>query len=68
MRVERVKGNVVRIVLSKRNLQVLLNKLNRPESFKTIYKDGVFVVAETDEVHYIDHEPGPMHPKDLPQP
>lgn len=61
-------GNVVRVVLSRRNLQALLAKLDgSPEdSARTIYKDTdigvVFVTAEEDVEHYRGVRPGVMHP------
>lgn len=53
---------VVGVVLSKRNLLTLLTKLTLPGSACTIYKDGIYVSAEADDVHYQGREPGPMIP------
>lgn len=69
MKVTRVNG-ALQVTLSKRNLQTLLNKLDRAESKRTIYKftnEGlVFVTAEDDATHYSDRTPGAMHPEDAP--
>ena len=62
MRIERVEGKIVSVVLSRRNLRALLIKLDTPESACAIYKDYVYLRAEEDADHYIDREPGPMHP------
>jgi hypothetical protein len=61
MRVERCEGGM-RIVLSARNLKVLLSKLALPDSACTITMDGVFVSAEPDAQHYQGRAPGEMHP------
>lgn len=61
MRTER-QGGRIRVVLSKRNLLVLLTKLDWDESARTIINGDVAVSAEPDEEHYKDHEPGEMHP------
>lgn len=57
-------GDRVIVRLSRRNLLSLLTKLDHPESARTIYRDtdGGFlaVVAESDEAHYKDRQPGPM--------
>ncbi len=66
----------MKLVLSRRNLVTLLNKLDRVKrgetSARTIIKrvDGalpvsVEVVAEEDEVVYADREPGDVLPQDL---
>lgn len=57
------------ITLSRRNLLVLLAKLDRVAaggtSFCTIEKgDGTLVTAEEDSVHYANRAPGAMLPKD----
>lgn len=59
----RVEGQT--IVLSRRNLQVLLAKLDGhpADSACTIYKDGFYVKAEEDADHYGDRLPGEMHPE-----
>lgn len=49
-----------RITLSRRNLLTLLHKLDVPDSRRTIFKDGIFVAAEEDSVHYGDVRPGRM--------
>jgi len=63
----REAGNETReIVLSERNLQVLLNKVKRyPQSQCTIIKPcGTRVRAEPDDIHYNGRTPGAMHPID----
>ena len=54
------------VVLSERNLRVLLNKLKRyPDSACAIIKPcGTVVRVEPDEVHYSDRVPGVMHSLD----
>lgn len=53
--------------LSRRNLQALLVKLDQPGSACTIIggrdAPGFTVIAEDDDVHYSDREPGVMHPE-----
>jgi len=67
------------IYLTRRNLQTLLNKLERPESRKTIIKfDTVhpefpcstpcIVTAIEDDDYYTDRDAGDMHHKDTPVP
>ena len=60
----------VEIVLSRRNLQTLLNKLADPKSLKTIYmmvtQGNIYIRAEEDAVHYAHREPGEMHPDHVP--
>ena len=55
------------ILLSKRNLLALLNKVDDPDSLKTIYKwtggVNVKIVAEPDDLHYGEGEPGMMSAK-----
>jgi len=65
------------IFLTRRNLTTLLNKLDRPESHKTIIKrdnlhpkypqtmSECIVTAVEDEEYYTDREPGPINPLDL---
>jgi hypothetical protein len=58
----------VDVVLSRRNLRVLLQKLDMAGSARTIYidtEDGwrVYVKSEDDEEHYVDRAPGEMHPQ-----
>jgi hypothetical protein len=70
MRIERlVPGQVIEVVLSRRNLTSLLAKLNGypPNSACTITRDcgefGHLVVrAEPDSEHYDERSPGAMHP------
>lgn len=65
----RIDGSVVTVALSRRNLLVLLAKLDDPLSLRTLIKredDGLLTVtAEEDQVHYNRPEggPGPMHPR-----
>ncbi len=65
------------VYLTRRNLQTLLNKLERPESRKTIIKyDTVHplypcttetvVTAIEDEDYYIDREAGDVYHEDRP--
>jgi hypothetical protein len=64
MRIERgPDGEVVRVVLSRRNLRSLLLKLEDPLSLCTLLADGVFVAAEHDQDHYATREPGQVHPR-----
>jgi hypothetical protein len=64
-----VAEGAIYVRLSERNLRTLLNKLQRPMSLKTLVRDSrgqrLIITAESDEVHYQDREPGPMHPDDL---
>lgn len=57
------------LVLSRRNLQALLNKLDRPDSARTLVggtrAPGVVIKAEEDQQHYADVPfAGPVHPLD----
>ncbi len=68
------------LVLTRRNLETLLSKLDRyakgDSTFCTIVKpiqedtDGIvgniMVTAMENEEYYIDREPGPVHPLDDP--
>ena len=66
------------VYLTRRNLQTLLNKLDRgDESAKTIIKydtvhpkypcsDVTIVCALEDDEYYSDRVAGPVHPKDEP--
>jgi hypothetical protein len=65
------------LYLSRRNLLVLLNKLDRKGSNQTIIKndtehpkypasDRTIVVAIEDADYYTDREPGGVHPEDVP--
>lgn len=65
------KENDGTIVLSRRNLRTLLNKIDDPESSKTIEGGddalGVRIVAECDSDHYnhpdrLSRTAGPVHP------
>lgn len=59
------------IELTRRNLEILLQKLDDPLSHATIEKDGIYVRAVEgeeflvkpveDAEHYSDREPGPMY-------
>jgi hypothetical protein len=64
-----LSAGLVRVILSKRNLLTLLTKLDRPGSWRTIFKAkagleiaALAVSAETDAEHYLDRVPGVMHP------
>ena len=66
MRVDRDKDKkTLTVVLSRRNLQVLLQQLDTRNTAVTLVRDmedGITLVVQTedDEEHYRDHEPGPM--------
>lgn len=54
---------LVRVTLSRRNLKSLLAKLDKP-SMRTLCRRcengvGLIVVAEDDDRHYLDRDPGP---------
>lgn len=51
------------LTLSRRNLLTLLAKLDGypPGSACMIEKDGLYVKAEEDHIHYSDRPPGEMH-------
>ena len=64
------------VYLTRRNLQTLLNKLDRPESQRTIIKHDTvhpdypctavtMVVALEDKDYYVDRPAGAMHPLDV---
>lgn len=56
-------SDIVRVELSKRNLEVLLGKLETKDqtgSFCTIEKDNIFITAVRDEMHYSETQPGIM--------
>ena len=58
-------GIVYGVELTRRNLLVLLSKLDRSDSAKTLMTGGSFFVrAVEDDAHYADRTPGPMHPDD----
>ena len=58
-------GIVYGVELTRRNLVVLLSKLDRSDSAKTLMTGGSFFVrAVEDDAHYADRTPGPMHPDD----
>lgn len=66
-----IPGNPPTVELTRRNLSVLLQKLDDPLSHAAIAKDGIYVRAVEgeeflvkpveDEEHYSDREPGPMY-------
>ena len=65
MKVIRDSGAVYGVELTRRNLLILLSKLDRSDSAKTIMTGGSFFVrAVEDDAHYADRTPGPMHPDD----
>jgi hypothetical protein len=55
---------VIRVELTRRNLEVLLAKLDDPNSTRTLYKGdcevAAFITAVENDVHYGDRDPGPM--------
>lgn len=63
-----VVGEVIKLRLSRKNIQTLLDKLNGtpPNSARTIFRSTkgwkVFVTAEENGEHYMDRTPGVMHP------
>lgn len=61
-----VGERVIRVRLSRRNLEALLHKLTMPGSARTITAQingyHLVVVAEESGNHYVGREPGPMHP------
>jgi hypothetical protein len=64
MRVDR-DDKTLTVVLSRRNLLVLLQKLDMGDAAHTLVRemdDGIMlrVLPEDDAQHYRDHEPGPM--------
>jgi hypothetical protein len=70
MDIKRLNDQGVHITLSRRNLETLLSKIDRPESARTIGrqtdKGAVWVTSEPDEYHYQGREPGIVHPLDEP--
>lgn len=50
-----------RLELTRRNLEVLLEKLDDPASVRTISNDGFTVTAVENEEHYSNRLPGPMY-------
>lgn len=61
------KGNEVVLRLSRRNLVVLLDKVERDGSVRTLTRPSpggrtFTIIAERDEDHYGDRTPGPVHP------
>jgi hypothetical protein len=63
MRLEFVDdGWTVRVVLSRRNLESLLAKLDIPGSHRTLWNGQVIVTAEDNEAHYQGRLPGDMDP------
>jgi hypothetical protein len=79
-RVRRHQGRAVRVntvYLTRRNLLTLLNKLDRPDSSRTIIKCDTdhpkypctrmtAVIAVEDADYYTDRQAGPVHPMDEP--
>lgn len=59
-----LESDFIYFVLTRRNLETLLAKLNGhpPGSSCTILKGGVFVRAVENEAHYSERTPGPIHP------
>lgn len=62
---------VVRVYLSKRNLETLLLKLGEADSQRTLISHdcddlgwALVVTAEPNEKHYAEREPGEMHPRE----
>jgi hypothetical protein len=53
---------IIGVELTRRNLEVLLAKLDMPDSARTIIDptDTIFVRAVENEVHYANRAPGPM--------
>ena len=49
------------IELTRRNLEILLLKLDDPLSRRTIQRDGYAVTAVEDETHYHNRAPGEMY-------
>ena len=73
MHAKKIDNNVIEVRISRRNLTVLLDKLdngiNGEESACTIFKEiedfgELILVAESDEEHYTNKgiTPGVMHP------
>jgi hypothetical protein len=74
----------MKLYLTRRNLQTLINKLDRKaaggETACTIIKNRndadplrqsmpqIYVIAVEDEEFYVNRGPGPMHPLDEPKP
>lgn len=63
-----VKGELIKVTMSRRNLQTLLFKLDEPSSKRTLLKQvdgGMLVVqAEEDADHYGYKHPGVVHPRE----
>jgi hypothetical protein len=61
------RGDEILVELSRRNLEMLLAKLDDPASVRTIHQvseDGqihVFVRAVENQEHYENRDPGPMY-------
>ena len=53
-------GNTLIVEFTRRNLEVLLAKLDMPNSQRTIEKDGVFVTAVENVEHYAERDAGGM--------
>lgn len=56
-------GDVLGVELTRRNLTILLEKLDMPDSARTISQD-IFITAVEDDVHYANRSPGAMLRKD----
>ena len=59
------ESRVCRIELTRRNLEVLLAKLDDPKSERTLGKrteevGAIWVTAVENDTHYADRSPGPM--------
>lgn len=68
MNVTKVGHRTIVVTLSERNLRALLLKVDDPHSHRTLVRrtEGdlmLWVTAEKDEDHYVDRQPGRMHPR-----
>lgn len=66
-----MSDTLTEVTVSERNLRSLLNKLERPDSARTLVKteesgQTIILVAEHDGPHYAGREPGPVHEADDP--
>ena len=68
MKAAKLHNGAIIVTLSERNLLVLLSKLKRENSAKTLCKTTeagfIMLVVEPDAEHYGTTTPGKMHPKD----
>lgn len=60
-----IQGKFVHLILSRRNLEILLKKLDKPESAHTIFamvygNHRVYVTSEENAIHYRGRTPGLM--------